>query len=152
PWPRPRFRPTMRWSSPFRPPISRRAWPISWRSGPHGSRAARFSQFRAPGCGRRYRRSRVLLKWLLPSLLERPLLPPWEIGGHSVADLHGEFRSAFLEEGSHALPHVSRLAARIDALGIDLVRLHRMVGAQHLPEHLAIERDRHRRGVIGDFA
>ena len=30
------------------------------------------------------------------------------------------------------------LAAGIDAAAVDLVRFHRMIGAQHLPDHLAI--------------
>ncbi len=46
----------------------------------------------------------------------------------------------------------ARLAHEIDGARVDLVRLHGVIGAEHAPEHLARQRDRHRRGVVGDLA
>ena len=85
-------------------------------------------------------------------LAERALLPPREVGRHAGADLHREAGRPLLEEGDHAFLDVFRLAARIDALGIDLVGLHRVVGTEHAPEHVPGEGHRYRCGVVCDLA
>src|SRR6476469_5276420 len=84
------------------------------------------------------------------SLAKLPLLPPRVKLGHR-ARLEREFGGALLEKRTDAFVSVRGAARPVDGLRVDAVRFHRMVGAEHLPQHLAGERDRHRGRVVGDL-
>src|SRR3954454_2942800 len=60
---------------------------------------------------------------------ERTLLPPREERGHVARDLEREPGGPLLEEGRHPLTGVIGAAPLVDGPRVDLVRLHRVIGA-----------------------
>src|SRR3546814_3439272 len=98
----------------------------------------------------------------LPADVQRPLyvLPPLfpqtrsvvrrrilELGepGIIVRDADGEVRGTLFEEARHALGGIGAAPAREDRAAVPAVRAHWVRRAEHPPEHVAGERDRHRR-------
>src|SRR5438094_4104814 len=83
---------------------------------------------------------------------ERARRPPRVEPGEIRARPEREARRALLEEGGHPLAGVGRAAHPVDRPRVDLVRLHRMVGAEHAPEELPGEGDGDRGSIVGDLA
>jgi glyoxylase-like metal-dependent hydrolase (beta-lactamase superfamily II) len=78
--------------------------------------------------------------------------PPGHDVRQPVADAVGEIARALLQERGDALDRVGRLPAEEHAARVGAVGEHRVLGAEHRPHHLPRQRDRHRRGVLGDLA
>ena len=64
----------------------------------------------------------------------------------------GNSRRALLKERGHALGRVGGLPAVEHAPRIGAVGEHRVLGAEHRPQHAPCQRDRYRGGVLGDLA
>src|SRR5437870_501592 len=79
--------------------------------------------------------------------------PPPRIERRQVgARPHGEPRRTLLEERRDALASIVGASGPEHGLGIEAMRLHRMVGPEELPHHLPRQGHRDRRGVVADLA